>query len=60
MFKSVAGKRKPCFKAFLPGRKQHKGNLRNDWLERIEYKSTLAQGPEKHAGIVAENVEYGS
>ena len=58
MFKQAAGQRMPCFTTFLPGRKQHKGNLRNDGLERIEHKSSPAQGPEKHAGIVAKNVEY--
>jgi len=60
MFKPVASQRMRGFKAFLSGRKQHKGNLRNDRLERIECKSTPAQGPEKHAGIVAKNVEYRS
>jgi hypothetical protein len=60
MFKPVAGQRKPGFKAFLPGRKQYKGNLRNDGLERIKHKSSPAPGQEKHAGIIAENVEYRS
>ncbi len=58
MFKQVAGQRMPGFTAFLLSRKQHKGNLRNDGLERIECESTSAPGPEKHAGNARKNVEY--
>jgi hypothetical protein len=47
----------PGFTTFLPGRKQHKGNLRNDRMERVERKSPSAQGPEKHAGNARKNVE---
>jgi hypothetical protein len=50
MFEPTASKRMSCIAPLLFNRKQYKGDLRNDWLERIECKSADASRKKKHAG----------